>query len=119
MVVELFFAYLATIRASSVNESALSKRQQLRLVMFDYQTKPTSMSDLVKNLANAVAKGHPFEDILTADVLVDILNASASSEVLSDLEPRDLNVVFVSPDFDGQNAELLKEHCKLRYSFCR
>ena len=104
MVVELFFAYLATIRSSSVNESALSKR-----------TKPTSMSDLVKSLANAVAKGHPFEDILTADVLVDILNASASSEVLSDLEPRDLNVVFVSPDFDGQNAELLKEHYKLRY----
>ena len=47
MVVESFFAYLAAVRASSVNESALSKRQQLKLVMFDYQTKPTSTFDLV------------------------------------------------------------------------
>ena len=44
---------------------------------------------------------------LTADVLVDILNALASSEVLSDLVPRDMNVVFVSPDFNNQNSELL------------
>ena len=85
--------------------------------MFDYQTKPTSMFDLVKSLASAVAKGHPFENILTGDVLVDILNASASSEVLSDLVPRDMNVVFVSPDFDDRNAELLKEHYKLRHPF--
>ena len=76
--------------------------------MFDYQTKPISMFHLVKSLASTVAKGHPFEDILTADVLVDILNASASSVVLSDLVPRDMNVVFVCPDFDDQDAELLK-----------
>ena len=40
MVVELFFAYLAAVRASSVNVSALSKQQQLRLVMFDYRRSP-------------------------------------------------------------------------------
>ena len=57
MVVELFFAYFAAVRAGGVNESALSKQQQLRLVMFDYQTKPTSMFDLVKSLASAVQKG--------------------------------------------------------------
>ena len=84
--------------------------------MFDYQTKPTSKFDLVESLASAVAGGHPFEDILTADVLVDILNASASFEVLSALVPRDMNVVFVNPDFDDQDAELLEEHYKLRYS---
>uniref|UniRef100_A0A7S1AFQ0 Uncharacterized protein n=1 Tax=Noctiluca scintillans TaxID=2966 RepID=A0A7S1AFQ0_NOCSC len=116
MVVELFFAYLAAVRAGGVNESALSKQQQLRQVMFDYQTKPTSEFDLVESLASAVAEGHPFEDILTADVLVDILNASASFEVLSALVPRDMNVVFVNPDFDDQDAELLEEHYKLRYS---
>ena len=60
MVVELFFAYLAAVRASSVNESALSKQQQLKLVMFDYQTKPTSMFDLVKSLASAIAKRASF-----------------------------------------------------------
>ena len=76
--------------------------------MFDSQTKPTSMFDLVKSLTSAVAKGHPFEDILTADVLVDILNASASSEVFSDLKQRDMNVVFVNPDFDDQDAELIE-----------
>ena len=117
MVVQLFFASLATVRASSVNESALSKRRQLRLKMFDYQTKPTSMFVLVKSLASAVVGGHPFENILTADVLVDILNASASSEVLSDLLPRDMNVVFVSPDFNDQNSELLMERYRLRYPF--
>ena len=57
MVVELFFAYLAAVRASSVNESALSKRQQLRLVMFDYQTKPTSMFDLGKAWQALLQKG--------------------------------------------------------------
>ena len=117
MVVQLFFASLATVRASSVNESALSKRRQLRLRMFDYQTKPTSMFVFVKSLASAVVGGHPFENILTADVLVDILNASASSEVLSDLVPGDTNVVFVSPDFNDQNSELLMEHYRLRYPF--
>ena len=42
MVVELFFAYLAAVRADSVSKPALSKQQQLRQVMFDYQSKPTS-----------------------------------------------------------------------------
>ena len=81
--------------------------------MFDYQTKPTSMFDLVESLASAVAEGLPFENILTADVLVDILNASASFQVLSALVPRDMNVVFVNPDFVDQDAELLVEHYRL------
>ena len=42
MVVELFFAYLAAVRADGVSKPALSKQQQLRLKMFDYQSKPTS-----------------------------------------------------------------------------
>ena len=101
MVVELFFEYLAAVRADSVNESASSKQQQLRQVMFDYQPKPTSKFDLVESLAHAAAEGHPFEDILSADVLVDFLNASASFVVFSALVPRDMNVVFVNPDFYG------------------
>ena len=72
--------------------------------MFDYQTKPTSMFHLVKSLASAFAEGHPFKDILTADVLVDIVNALASSGVLSDPVPCDMNVMFVSPDFNDQNS---------------
>ena len=59
-------------------------------MMFDYQPKPTSMFDLVESLTSAVAEGLPFVDILTADVLVDILNASASFEALSALVPRDM-----------------------------
>ena len=60
------------------------------------------------SLASAVAEKHPFEDILTADVLVDILYASASFEVFSALVPRDMNVVFVNPDFYDHDAELFK-----------
>ena len=69
------------------------------------------------SLASAVAKGHPFEDILTADVLVHILYASTSFEVFSALVPRDMNMVFVNPDFYDHDAELLEEHYKLRHPF--
>ena len=103
--------YLAAIRADGISEPAFSKQQQLRQTV-RLPIEAHKQFDLVMSLASAVAEGHPFEDILTADVLVDILTASASFEVFSALVPRNMHVVFVNPDLDDQDAVLLEEHYK-------
>eukprot|EP00450_Noctiluca_scintillans_P027339 CAMPEP_0194534898 /NCGR_PEP_ID=MMETSP0253-20130528/73257_1 /TAXON_ID=2966 /ORGANISM="Noctiluca scintillans" /LENGTH=1001 /DNA_ID=CAMNT_0039380605 /DNA_START=46 /DNA_END=3048 /DNA_ORIENTATION=- len=115
-VLELFFAYTQAVEAGGVNTSRMLKEQQLRQVTFDYQRKPSSQFNLVEQLGSAVSQGHALEDLLTAGMLLDEPNATLSLDVLKALQPRNMNVVLVDPEFKENGLVLFEPHYKFKYS---
>lgn len=104
--------------------------KSLNQVMFDYQDRSGSESGFVTSLAGNLPRVEP-HDVLTGvrhqalsvapagGVLVDEVNVSMVQRILDAIEPYNMNMALVTPNFN--NGQLHEEHLatELRSSICR
>jgi insulysin len=107
LVLDVFYSYLAGLRNKPIDKKLYSSLARINKLKWDW-AEPSSPSDTASALAEKMTR-LPVADLLSGDSLVVEPNSTLVSSLIKQLEPGNMNVIFVNAASKKGNSSLDKD----------
>lgn len=99
-IVQVIFQYIDLLKKEGPKEYIFEEKKRLGFIRFNFMEKKNPM-DYVRQLSSAL-QYYPFEDILSANILVDQFDSDLITQNLSYLKFENCNIAISSKSFEGE-----------------
>mmetsp|Transcript_59269 Transcript_59269/g.129789 ORF Transcript_59269/g.129789 Transcript_59269/m.129789 type:complete len:1046 (+) Transcript_59269:3-3140(+) len=112
-VVQVFFQAVKDQTRAGVQRDVVVGLQKKMNASFEYQPVTTDAMEIPCTLA-PILHLYPAQKVLTAGSLIEVVNTTAVRAILEQLNPRNMNMLFMDPTFENGTVE--DEFYPMRYT---